>query len=360
MRTALVHDYLTQRGGAERVVLSLCQAFPDAPIHTSVYEPAGTFPEFASRTVLPSPLNRVAAVRAHHRLGLPFYAAVFSRMIVDADVVVCSSSGWAHGARATGHKIVYCHTPARWLYQRATYLGSESRARALALLQPALARWDVRAAASAHRYLANSRVVRDRIHDLYGIDAEVVPPPHTLDPAGAREAVDGIDAGFFLCVSRLLPYKNVDTVIAAFAGLPYPLVVVGAGFAAAALQASAPPNVRFLPVATDGQLRWLYGNATAVVAASYEDFGLTPVEAAAFGTPAVVLRWGGFLDTVVEGETGVFFHPPPEPAGIAAAVRRLVAEPPDRDAIVGHAEQFSEERFVGRVRGVVDDVLQRG
>lgn len=123
MTVALVHDYLTQRGGAERVVLSLRRAFPDAPIYTSLYDPAGTFPEFGAADVQPLPLNLLAPLRRRHRLALGLLAPSFSRLRVEADVVVCSSSGWAHGTAATGRKIVYCHAPARWLYQGERYLG---------------------------------------------------------------------------------------------------------------------------------------------------------------------------------------------------------------------------------------------
>ena len=135
----LVHDYLTQRGGAERVVLSLARAFPGAPLHTSLYEPATTFPSSARVDVRPTPLNRLAPLRRDHRLALPLLAPAFSRLRIDADVVVCSSSGWAHGARVTGRKIVYCHTPARWLYQADRYLrgrGAGARLVAGALRAP--------------------------------------------------------------------------------------------------------------------------------------------------------------------------------------------------------------------------------
>ena len=190
---ALVHDYLTQRGGAERVVLALADAYPDAPVLTSLYDPAGTFPDFAGHDVRTLPLDRIPGLRAHHRLALPLLAPAFSRLQVDAEVAVCSSSGWAHGARVTGRKLVYCHTPARWLYQRDRYLsGARPSARAAQwLLAPPLRRWDRRAAASAHRYLVNSNEVRRRVAELYGIDAEVVPPPVDIDPQAPSEPIDG-------------------------------------------------------------------------------------------------------------------------------------------------------------------------
>src|SRR5204863_10027435 len=179
---AIAHDYLTQRGGAERVVLSLVHAFPHARVYTSLYDPAGTFPEFSDVDVRTSPLNLLRPLRRRHRLALPLLAPAFSRLRIDADVVVCSSSGWAHGARVEGRKIVYCHTPARWLYQPERYL----RGRAVgfrgvaAVLRPQLVRWDKAAAASADLYLANSSAVAARIADIYGLEAEVLPPPPAL------------------------------------------------------------------------------------------------------------------------------------------------------------------------------------
>jgi glycosyltransferase involved in cell wall biosynthesis len=358
---ALVHDYLTQRGGAERVVLALAGDHPAAPVFTSLYQPSATFPAFADHDVRPSPLNRVAVLRAHHRLALPLLAPAFSRLSVDAEVAVCSSSGWAHGARVAGRKIVYCHTPARWLYQRDRYLGGAGPAAAAVLgaLTPALRRWDRRAAASADRYVVNSHEVRRRVADLYGIVAEVVPPPVDIDPAAGTEEVEGLSPGFLLCVSRLLPYKNVEAVCAAFARMPErQLVVVGAGPLAEAVAASAPPNVTLLGHVSDAELRWLYRESDGLVAASYEDFGLTPLEAAAFGRPTAALRFGGYLDTTVEGETGVFFDEP-EPVRIADAVERLCRSSWDTEAIRAHARRFSAQRFLERMDALIAEERAR-
>ncbi len=352
---ALVHDYLTQQGGAERVVLTLADAFPDAPLFTSLYDPEHTFPGFAGREIHTLPLDRIAVLREHHRMALPLLAPAFSRLRVDADVVLCSTSGWAHGARAVGRKIVYCHTPARWLYQADRYLDGSSRltAAGLAAISPALRRWDRRAAASADRYLVNSSVVRDRVAELYGIEAEVVPPPVAVEVDGPRTAPADLEPGFVLCVSRLLPYKNVAAVTEAFSLLPeLRLVVVGTGPEQTRIAAGAPPNVTLLGRVDDPGLRWLYASCLGLVAASYEDFGLTPVEAAAFGRPTAALRWGGFHDTIEEGTTGLFFdHPVPDE--IAGAVARLGGSSWDAATIVAHAGRFSAERFIARIREVL-------
>lgn len=352
---ALAHDYLTQRGGAERVALSLTHAFPDAPLYTSLYEPESTFPELAEVDVRTMPLDRVGPLRSHHRLALPLLAPAFSRLDIPADVLVCSSSGWAHGARTPGRKVVYCHTPARWLYQTAAYLrGRASGIRATArVLQPALRRWDVQAARSADRYLANSTAVAERIRQLYGRTAEVVPPPPAVTPDGETHELAGIAPGFVLCVSRLLPYKNVDAVVRAFARLPGErLVVVGSGPMEHELRAVAGRNVAFLGRVGDEELRYLYGRCRLLVAASYEDFGLTPLEAAGFGKPSVALRWGGFLDTIEEQRTGLFFDEPAQ-GPIAEAIRTALDASWDEPAILRTAERFSEQHFIERVQAIV-------
>ena len=355
---ALVHDYLTQQGGAERVMLTLADGYPGATIHTSLYDPYGTYPGFRAHDVRTLPIDRIGLLRNHHRLALPLLAPFFARLHIDADVTICSSSGWAHGARVSGAKIVYCHNPARWLYQADQYLAGSSRlsAAGLAVLSPPLRRWDTRAAATADRYLVNSQAVRSRVADIYGIDADVVPPPVDIDISGPREAPPGIEPGFLLCVSRLISYKNVPAVIEAVARRPsLRLVVVGAGPQAEELRASAPANVFILGRVADAELRWLYGSCIGLVTASYEDFGLTPIEAAAFGRPTAALRWGGFLDTIVEGTTGIYFDEP-TPDAIASAVDTLVAARWSESALTEHAGQFSTGRFMESVSSVVHDV----
>lgn len=353
---ALAHDYLTQRGGAERVVLALCRAFPDTTVYTSLYEPATTFPEFRDRDVRPLWLDRVGLLRERHRLALPLLPLAFGSTRIDADVVVCSSSGWAHGIRTDGRKIVYCHSPAKWLYRRDDYLGSHPSAAArlgLRLLDPYLRAFDRRAAHSADTYIANSTYVREQIWAAYGIDAEVLHPPASLDPDGPAEAVPGIDPGFLLTVARLLPYKHVAETVGAFRLLPEQrLVVVGEGPEAAALRSSLPENVRLLGEVSDARLRWLYARCVGLIAASREDFGLTPVEAASFGKPVAALRWGGYLDTVVPDVTGVLFDRPTH-SEIAEGVQRILELEWREDAIRAHAATFSEERFAARLTQIV-------
>ena len=192
-------------------------------MHTLLYDPDGTFPEFRDARVVTSPLDRIGPLRRNHRLALPVLAPAASRMTVDADVTIVSTSGWAHGFDVRGRSVVYCHNPARWLYQGDDYLGRASPPPDVpgpgACSAPPLRRWDRRAAMRRHdRYLVDSTVVRERIRATYGIDADDPLPAHpwsaTWTARRSRSAPS--TPGSTCVVSRLLPYKNVDQAVAAF------------------------------------------------------------------------------------------------------------------------------------------------
>jgi glycosyltransferase involved in cell wall biosynthesis len=363
-RVAIAHDYLTQRGGAEKAVLSMTKAFPNAPIYTMLYNPSTTFPEFAERDIRVASANKVAPLRKHHRVGLPIFPFVARSLFVDADVVLTSTSGWAHGFRTRGRKLAYCYAPARWLYQNNAYLGERNsliKRLGLGVTAPFLKGWDRRAAQSCDKYLANSNLTKDRIAETYGIQADVVFTPvamsrsQDVQPVPEMDGWNSVDGAFYLCVSRLLPYKNVDAVVRAFAGSDRQLVVVGKGPEAKRLRDMMTPNVLLLSDLTDAQMAWLYKHCRALLAASYEDFGLTPIEAGVWGRPTVALRFGGYLDTVDEGITGIYFEEP-EPKAIAEALDRFESINFDSAKIRSHVEQFDEEHFAERLYAAVDDM----
>ncbi|HEY6796557.1 MAG TPA: glycosyltransferase [Kineosporiaceae bacterium] len=363
MRIAIAHDYITQRGGAERVVLSLARGFPGAPIYTSVYHPDGTYPEFAGHDIRVSPLQRVAAFRRDPRLALPLLASVWRGIVVrDVDAVLVSSSGWAHGVSVPDGvpKVVYCHNPARWLYQSDEYAVGLAQAALIRVLRRPLVRWDRTGARSAQLYLANSANVAARIARAYGIGARVLHPPVTIDVTAPQRPVPALaDGPFWVTVNRGRAYKNVREVVAgvlrrpgdrvAVVGAPDPHLLDG-------VPAADRHRVRVLGVVGDAELRWLYANARGLISVGHEDFGLTPLEANAFGTPVLALRAGGFLETVVENVSGVFVD---EPCGdqIAPALDRLAGLRPER--IRRHAATFSQDVFVARVRAELARVLGR-
>lgn len=342
------------------MVLALVRAFPDAAVYTTLYDPQGTFPEFADVPIHVTSLNRTP-LRRHHRAALPLLPFAAARHRIDADVTIASSSGWAHGFPVTGKKLVYCYTPARWLYSTELYRGERAHRGVvdvgMKVVGPALQRWDRRAAASADQYLAISSAVRDRIRVAYGIDAPVLPAPLTLAAEGEQSSIPALDDwaadGYVLVVARLLPYKNVGAVVEAFRGASDRLVVVGSGPLLGDLVRSRPDNVRILTDLTDPEVRWIYAHATALAAPSFEDFGLTPLEAGAHGKPTVALRWGGYLDTVDPSVNGEFFETPTA-RDIRAALDRVSSRVWDRSSIQAHVATFSEERFIRGIRAHVD------
>lgn len=348
----LAHDHLAQRGGAERVAQTLSDAFDSIPIHTSVYAPGRTYDSLAGRDIREMWFSRAPGIRSNHRWAFPLMAPGFSWLRSDAEVTIASSAGWSHGVRASGRKIVFWYSPPRWLYQQAEYLGGGGvLPRAVGLMAPALRHWDRTAVQTTDRHLAVSTEIANRLRRIYNVEAEVIHPPMMVH--ASPKPLDELPEHFLLAVSRLMSYKNLQHVAAAMRKLPDEnLVIVGSGPFRAHLEAIAPKNVRFIEGISDGQLVTAYQRCNALVAAAFEDFGLTPLEAAAQGKPVVALRSGGFLDTVENGTTGVFFDTL-EVDAIVAAIQKCLTMTWDESLLRAHAEQFSEERFKDKMRQVV-------
>ena len=359
---AFVHDHLVQRGGSERVLVSMLRAFPDAPVFTSFFHPESTYPELSHADIRCLPLDRVPTLRRHHRAAFPVLPFAYARHHVDADVVICSSSGWAQGVQTDGRKIVYFHALAHWLHTPVRHVAGKSGPRRLLFAVPrrTLMGWDRRTVLSADRHLVAGATMQRRVSDAYGLDALVLPPPVGIGPEGPAAGAPGTTPGFFLSAARLMPYKNLDAIVAAFALLPDErLVVAGDGPERRRLVASAPPNVQFVGTADDAQLRWLYANCRALICAGFEAYGLAPIEAAAFGKPTVALREGGLADVVVEGETGEFFDRP-EPTAIAEAVRHLEISCYDRGAFDRVRLDHAPSAFIAGLQRVVEEELALG
>jgi glycosyltransferase involved in cell wall biosynthesis len=336
---AIVHDYLNQRGGAERAVLELAAIFPSAPLYTSLYRPDSTFPEFARLDVRTSFIDRMPVDRRFRAL-FPLYPAAFRSLgPIDAELVISSSSGWAHAVQTAPRAFhaVYCYTPARWLY--GDYIGSTAAQRVLSPFTGAMRMLDLNAARRPHLYIAISELVRERIRRLYGRDAPVVHPPVDVDrftpsPRGER----------LLVVSRLLRYKRVDVVVDAATRAGLGLDVVGTGPALADLRDRAGPTVRFHGRLADAAITELFQSCRAFCLPGAEDFGITPVEANAAGKPVVAFAGGGALETIEDGVTGVFFAEHSVDA-LLDALRRCdaISSPPQR--IAQQARGFSAHTF---------------
>jgi glycosyltransferase involved in cell wall biosynthesis len=331
----------------------LANIWPDAPIYASIYRPDSTFDDFSQREVHTTFLQRLPVDR-RFRMLLPLYPAAFHSLgTLDYEVVISSSSGWAHGVRTAPEAlhVVYCHAPARWLYSSGAYLGQSFSQRLAAPITAPLRRWDQAAARRPDIYLANSANTAAKILAAYNRPSIVVPPPVAVErfapkPRGQR----------LLVVSRLLDYKRVDAVIRAVNRAHLPLDVVGTGPSLGRLRQLAGETVTFHGHLSDDQITELMEQCSMFVLPGEEDFGITAVEAQAAGKPVVALAAGGALETVRDGVTGAFFESHDDYAVLDAIARadRVDTAP---DAIADWASTFSTAAFKERIRAAIAEGL---
>jgi len=355
-RVVVAHDWLVSYAGSERVVEALMATFPGAELMTAVIRRDRVPPALA--TAEPSFLQYVPGAPDHHTWLLPALPLAWRlrRAVRAADVVISSSHSCAKAVRVANGipHVCYCHTPMRY----AWYFDAERHRLPVALRPPArmamgaFRSWDVATSRRVTRFVANSTAVAERIRTFYGRESDVVHPPvRTEYFTPAPEERDG-----FLYVGRLVSYKRPELVVEAFRGLPHRLTVVGSGSALPALRRDAPSNVRFVPSATDDELRELYRTSRALVYPGVEDFGIVMAEAQACGTPVIAAAEGGAADIVTPGETG-WLIAAPDVATIRAAVEEADASPLDSAAIAASASRFSVARFQDAMRGIVEAEL---
>lgn len=295
----------------------------------------------------------------YFRALAPFYPKAFESFDLSAyELVISSTTSWAKGvitAPSATH-VCYINTPSRFLFAYERYVGGFGVGALAKPMVARLAEWDRRAALRPTAFVANSCNVAERVRRYYGRDAYVLPCPVDVD----RFAVAGGKGEYFLVLSRLLPYKGIDLAIDAAAMAGVRVIVAGAGPAAGALRRRARgTTAELIGWVPDSKIPGLIAGAKAVIVPGEEDFGLVALEAAASGRPAIALRRGGAVETVVEGETGMFFDDPTA-ASLAQALR--VFEPSAFDAarLRAHAEQFAPARFIERLRALVDEIAQHG
>ncbi len=355
MRVALVHDYLTQYGGAERVLETLHARFPDATVLTSTYAPDQLPERLRHWTIRTSPLDRVPGLRRSHRAWLPLYPAIFARLgrsIHDVDAVIADSSAWSHHAAPPDDvpMLCYCHSPARFLYGDEQYLAASGvYGAARPVLQAGfglLRRLDQRAARRVTRMVANSAAVAARIQDAYGIDVPVVHPPVDVERFTPAQPVPVED--WFLVVSRLVPHKWISRAVRAANESGHRLKIIGEGRGGAALRQMAGPNVEFLGAQADHVVVAHMQRCQALVLPGVEDFGMTAVEAQAAGRPVIAARGGGALETIREGMTGLFFNIDDDRA-LASAMDDAVRTSWDSPTMMRHAATFDRHHFVAGI-----------
>jgi glycosyltransferase involved in cell wall biosynthesis len=350
MKVALVHDYLNQRGGAERVFAKIAQAWPDAPIYTALYDERVIGDVFSPGRVRSSYLARVPLANRYFRALAPFYPGAFEAFDLRGfDAVVSSTTSWAKGVRvpAGAVHVCYINTVSRFAFATDEYVPR--------LAQPFVARlieWDRRAAQRPTRFVANSRNVADRIAKYYGRESDVLHCPVDIE----RFTIGRGAGDYFIVASRLLPYKRIELAIDAAKLAGVRLLIAGTGPAERVLRERARgTTATLLGYVPDAQLNELLGNARAAVVPGEEDFGLVPLEAAATGRPTIAFRSGGALETVLEGTTGAFFDEP-DAESLASVLRTFDESRYDARTLRAHAEAFSPDQFIESLRGIVDRV----
>jgi glycosyltransferase involved in cell wall biosynthesis len=357
MKLALLHDWLNQNGGAEDVLEHLVRYYPAAPVHTSMYAPDLMPDSYRDWDIRVTWLDRLPGIHHHHQRYLPLYPLAFSRLDLSGyDVVLSNKSGFCHGARTgpnTLH-ICYCLTPTRYIWDLASYLARENFGASVRLAARLVARlfrrWDYAAAQRVDHFIAISREIQARIKRSYGRDSTIIYPPAEVAerflPASQTE-------DYFLVVSRLVPYKRIDLAVQACTQLGLPLLVGGKGRDRARLEAMAGPTVEFLGYVPDEDLPDLFARCRAFIFPGLEDFGITPLQAQAAGRPVIAFRGGGALDTVIPGQTGVFFDEP-SVESLTSALESFDDTPFDPATLRAHAMQFDSAVFRDAITGYVE------
>ena len=350
-KVALVHDYFVQMGGAERVAEAMHDSFPSAPLYTTVALPNGLPVGLRAADIRTSPLQHLPSIERrfrHYFMLYPFAVENFD--LSQYDLIFSSSSGYAKGVRRRRNAIhvCYCHTPMRWVWRYDDYVAREGfggtvRA-ALPSLLWGLRKWDLRASRQPNYYIANSRLVAQRIKKIYGREAVVIPPPIDVQRFEMANEV----GDYYLILSRLMPYKRIDLAIEACKRANRRLIVIGDGPDRARLEKLADDRIEFLGRQPDTIVNYYAARCRALLFPGEEDFGMAPLEVNAAGRPVIAYRGGGAIETVVEGVTGIFFDQQTS-LSLAEAIEEFEGLTWRQGNLRHHAEKFDRTVFAFRV-----------
>lgn len=370
MRIALIHDYLNEYGGAERVLETLSEMYPQAPIYTAFYVPgSAAHKRFENKNIQPSWAQKIPWFKEKLHSPLRFLAPLIweSFDLDDFDVVISSASWYVTKGVITQPEtlhICYCHTPPRYLYGYDTAIDWKKNwlARRYAdIVNPGMREYDFLSSTRVDEFVTNSENTRARIQKFYRRDARVIYPPVSLSDTAAQQHSGKVTnhkqqtkGEYLLTGGRLVRAKHFDLVIQAANKLRLPLKIFGDGPLRAELQAMAGGTVEFVGKVDESTLAALYAGASVFVAlATDEDFGITPVEAQMAGTPVIVYRGGGFLESVIETKTGLFVDDL-EPDSLVGQINKSLATDYDAKVIKKHAAKFSKQRFIKEMSRFVE------
>ncbi len=358
-KIALAHDHLFQNGGAERILAILANIYPEAPIFTLINDKSVSSILFEQKRIQPSFLQKLPKVHKFFQYFLPLMPYIWSKTdLSDYQIVLSSSSAFVKGVNIsdkTKH-ICYCHAPTRYLWDdKDEYLGNLKvnilAKMVLRKILPKLKEWDFQKAQRVDYFIANSNYIAGKIQKHYNKIAKVIHPSVKVDDFEIADKIDN----YFLIVSRLRPYKKVDLAIEAFNNLKLPLKIIGSGSEYQKLKKLAGPNIEFLGDLTDKERNYYLSHCQAFIYPQVEDFGISALEAMACGRPVIAYAKGGALETVVEGETGIFFDHQ-NWAALAHAVLRFQQQRFDPQSIRAHARKFDQELFVCQLQSFIESI----
>ncbi|MDX1535279.1 MAG: glycosyltransferase [Candidatus Spechtbacterales bacterium] len=376
LKIALVHDHLTTFGGAERVLYAMHRVFPEAPIYTLFSDEDITGSYFPNADIRVSSLQKFPKfLRKRFRYLSPFaIPAIENFDLRDFDIVISSAAFFAKGVITDPEAvhISYCHTPTRYLWDyESSGMEINSKNIFIRFLEKLVLHffrlWDYSAAERVDYFIANSKNTKKRIQKIYNKDAFIVYPSvdieliqgENADPLHRKSVLDNLPDNFFLIVSQLQKYKNIDLAVETFNKLEYPLVIIGDGPERKYLEKIASDNIIFLGRQPDDIVRECYDRAHAYIYPGKEDFGISAVEAMLFGKPVIAYRGGGLVESVVEGVSGEFFDDA-HPAVLADAVRRLNLNYENYNPLMikNVGSKFGKDRFVSELRRILTRILE--
>jgi glycosyltransferase involved in cell wall biosynthesis len=362
LRVAIVHYWLINMRGGEKVLEALCELFPEADIFTHVYDPNAMSERIRKHKVYTTFIQKLPGARKHYQKYLPFMPMALEGLDLSAyDLVISSESGPAKGVivRPDAVHVCYCHSPMRYIWDQYTqYKNAAGPMARMAMpwVASSLRQWDVTSAARVDHFIANSKAVARRIRKYWRRDAEVIAPPvdvSRLDAACERD-------DFYLHVGELVPYKRADIAIRACSMLDRRLIVVGDGPELKRLKKIAGPTVEFLGRLPDQLLYDHYARCRALLFPGEEDFGIVPVEAMAAGAPVIAFGRGGSEDTIIDGHTGVTFREQSVASMLSAIVEFEMEEDQfSATNIAAHAHKFERNVFKDRFAQSIRAVLAR-
>ena len=368
MKIALVHDWLTDFGGAEQVLLSLHRIWPEAPIYTLVYDKKKMKHYFPQAEIRTSFLQKFPIFfQKRKECLLPFLPTAPETFdLRDFDLVISSSNSFAKGiiTKPKTIHISYCHAPMRFVwdwyynYLKERKVGKIKKIFVLPILHY-FRMWDKISADRVNYFIANSKTTAEKINKYYSRDSKVIYPPVDINkPKVKSQKLKTNNKNYFLIVSRLSPYKRIDLAIKAFNKLELPLIIIGEGKQKKDLQKMARKNIKFLGFQPKEKIQQYYQNCRAFIFSGEDDFGITACEAMSFGKPILAYRKGGLTETMIESVTGEFFNEP-APELLADGVRRLMKNEKkyNSDEIKKQAEKFSKERFEKEIKEYIEQIF---